>query len=91
MSPRERGPEDYEDDDLHRLAGILERRMSRGGSYHESDKSTKTVVIGVGVTLLAAFVLGGWTLSTNFAALEAKVTAWKESTDRRLAILEQRP
>jgi hypothetical protein len=93
----ERDPRDYPawDDERKILINIIRRQTERagGGNYTEGggDKGTKSVVIGVGITLLAAFVIGGWTLSGRVAALEAKVTEWQTATDRRLEMLERRP
>lgn len=93
----ERGPSDYPpwDDERKILINIIRRQTdsARGGNYTEGNggKSTNAVVLGVGVTLLAAFVIGGWTLSNRVSALEAKVTAWQIATDRRLEMLERRP
>lgn len=92
-------PRDYaedEDDDIRRLAGIIERLAQRppDNGYHEGpkpDSSLKTIIITCTASILTAGVIGGIILSNEFAALRAEVTEWKISTDRRLEALERRP
>lgn len=90
------GPVDYPawDDERRILINIIRRQTESagGGNYTEGggDKSTKTVVIGVGVTLLAAFILGGLALSNRVAALEAKVAEWQTAINQRLGAQDLR-
>lgn len=80
---------DYEDeDDIRRLAGLIER-LSQRPSYQESDRSTKTVVIGVGITLLGAFVIGGWALSNQVAGLAATMVAVQRQADSNTTRIER--
>lgn len=93
-----RGPDpDYppQDDDIRRLAGIIERLAQRqpDNSYHEGPKDSglKAIVITCTASILTAGILGGIILSNEFAALRAQVTEWQKATDRRLDQLERRP
>jgi len=102
MSRPERGPDPdvdirdlREDDDIRRLASLIERLVQRqpDNGYHEGpkDSNTKAVVIGCTVTLLCAFVIGAIVFSNEFSAFKAQVLEWQKSTDRRLEMLERRP
>lgn len=92
----DRGPNDYPawDDERRILINIIRKQTESagGGNYTEGggDKSTKTVVIGVGITLLSAFLIGGWTFSNRLAALEAKVTEWQSAMTQRQNAADQR-
>lgn len=73
MSPRERGPDDFdEDDDIHRLAGIIERLISRPG-YQEvsSEKVLLKWLMGLIASLLVVAIVGGVTLYGKVSAIEA--------------------
>jgi hypothetical protein len=98
MARPDRGPDpDYpqQDDDIRRLAGIIERLAQRqpDNGYHESrkDSGLKAIIIGCTITILSAGIIGAIVFSNEFAAFRAQVTEWQKSTDRRLEILEKRP
>lgn len=60
-------------------------------TYQEAaGDSTKAIVIGVGITLLSTFVIGGWVLSTRLSALEATVTAWQANQQDMIKANTQR-
>lgn len=93
-----RGPDpgyDPQDDDIRRLAGIIERLAQRppDNSYHEGPKESglKAIVIGCTVTLLSAMIIAAFMLTNEFAAFKAQVNEWQKATDRRLEMLERRP
>ena len=93
-----RGPDpDYtpQDDDIRRLAGIIERLSQRqpDNGYHEGPKESglKAIVIGCTVTLLSAMIIAAFMLTNEFAAFKAQVNEWQKATDRRLEMLERRP
>lgn len=100
MESRERGPDPDarldEDDDIRRLASIIERLAQRPPSndYNEAPKpegNLKAVVIGCTVTIVSAGIIGVIVLSNNFSALRAEFTEWKTATEYRLQQLERRP
>lgn len=96
MAQPERGPVDYpaQDDDIRRLASIIERIAQRppDNSYREAPRgSPSAVMIGCTITLLCAFVIGAVVFSNEFSAFKAQVLEWQKSTDRRLEVLERRP
>jgi hypothetical protein len=99
---RERGPDpdadlrdDRDDDDIRRLASIIERLVQRqpDNGYHEGPKESglKAIVIGCTITLLSAMIIAAFMLTNEFAAFKAQVNEWQKSTDRRLEMLERRP
>jgi hypothetical protein len=94
-----RGPDpDYgqtDDEVADRVARIIASRYGTPRyEYHEAprgdDNGVKTLILGMGATLLCAFVGGGWILSNRVAALEARVTEWKESMTQRQNAADQR-
>lgn len=91
-----RGPEDYEKNerDLQSLIFEAVKLGAQNGGYHEApkggDSSTKTVVLGVGITLLGAFIIGGWAVSNRVAALEARFTEWQSAITQRQNAQDQR-
>jgi len=97
MARPDRGPDPdadvREDDDIRRLAGIIERLAQRPGGYNEAPKESglKAVVIGCTITLLSTMIIAAFMLTNEFAAFKAQVTEWQRSTDRRLEMLERKP
>jgi hypothetical protein len=99
MGRPDRGPDPdadiREDDDIRRLAGIIERLSQRqpDNGYHEGPKESglKAIVIGCTITLLSTMIIAAFMLTNEFAAFKAQVTEWQRSTDRRLEMLERRP
>lgn len=79
---------DMPEDDLERLV----RLVSAVARPPDSGLGQlKAVIVGVGTTLLAAFIVGAWILSNQFYALQAQVGEWEKATDARLVRLENRP
>jgi hypothetical protein len=102
MGRPERGPDPdadirdaRDDDDIRRLASIIERLVQRqpDNGYHEGPKESglKAIVIGCTITLLSAMIIAAFMLTNEFAAFKAQVNEWQKSTDRRLEMLERRP
>lgn len=79
-------------DDIERMVRESARMgaiygMQSSGGYTEApkpDSTLKAVVIGCTVTLLCAFVLGAWTLSTQMSAFHE----WQVATEKRIDHLE---
>ncbi len=69
--------------ELVRLAGKLGMHYQEGN--RNDDGGIKKVVIGVGITLAASFIIGGWLLSNQVSSLTATVTARFNEQDRRFA------
>lgn len=73
----------------HDLAELVRLASKLGMHYQEGNKTDdsgiKKVVIGVGITLAAAFIIGGWILSNQVSSLTATVTARLSDQDRRFA------
>lgn len=96
---RDEPPVDYErdDDDIRRLAGIIERLAQRppDNGYREAPKprenGLKGIIIGCTITIVSAGIIGAVMLSNQFAALRAEFTEWKTATEYRLQQLERRP
>lgn len=93
-----RGPDpdyDPQDDDIRRLAGIIERLAQRppDNGYHEAPKESglKAIIVGCTITLLSTMIIAAFMLTNEFAAFKAQVNEWQKSTDRRLEMLERRP
>jgi len=93
----ERGPDPdapVDDDDLARIVRIVAKYGGSRHEYHEAprgdDNGVKTIILGVGATLLCAFVGGGWILSNRVAALEARVTEWQVAVNQRQNAADQR-
>ena len=87
-------PQD-EDPQVRRLAGLLERALSRqpDNGYHEGPKESglKAIIIGCTITLLSTMIIAAFMLTNEFAAFKAQVNEWQKSTDRRLEMLERKP
>lgn len=81
-----------QDDDIHRLAGIIERLIDNSG-YREApqDNGLKSIVIGCTITILSAGIIGALVFVNEFSAFRGQVSEWQKSTDRRLEQLEHRP
>lgn len=83
MSPRERGPDpDYEDeDDIHRLAGLIERLA---GGYREAPKveGWQKWLIGICSALVPLCVVGGVVMYGKMSAMESKQESTKEELNR---------
>jgi|SRR6185295_6425630 len=86
--------EPVEDEDLARIVRIVAKYGGNRHEYHEAprgdDNGVKTIILGVGATLLCAFVGGGWILSNRVAALEARVTEWQVAVNQRQNAADQR-
>ena len=58
-----------QDEQLERLTKLAMEAAARATvsihGYSEGDKGTRSWIVGVGSTLLVAFILGGWTLSNQ--------------------------
>lgn len=98
MARPERGPDpdiESEDDDIRRLASIMERLAQRppNNDYHEAhdDNSLKVIVVGCAIAILSAGIVGAFSLSSQFSELRAEFSEWKKATDHRLEQLERRP
>lgn len=99
MGRPERGPDPdadiYEDDDIRRLAGILERLANRphysnGGGDDSSD--IKKWIAGVGAALAASGIIAGWTVSNQVAAQSVKIENLMEQVreqNARITRIEQ--
>ena len=59
-------------------------------NYRESDKGTQVWIVSVGTGLILAFLLGGWTLSNQVAALQAEVTNLKAEIAEVKKLVEPR-
>jgi hypothetical protein len=70
-------PDDYNDDDIRRLASIIERLASRPPSNYNNGGSDsgdlKRWIAGVGAALAASGIIAGWTLSNQVAAQTVKI------------------
>ena len=84
-------PDAAEDDDIRRLASIIERLAQRppDNGYREApkDSSIKGIIVGCTVAVIGSAV----GLSYQFAAMRAEFTEWKQATEYRLQQLERRP
>lgn len=81
MSPREREPLDYEDDDqLHKLAGLVERLSG----YRESPKLDPWIkfVMGACAILVPAAVIGGVTMFAKLSVVEANQVSTAQELSR---------
>lgn len=65
----------------------LIRAVAAVGRERKAEHLT-TVIVGVGITLLGAFVIGGFILSNQFYALQSQVAEWEKATDARITRLE---
>lgn len=98
MARPDRSPEDYDtqDDDIRRLASILERLVSRPSNYNNGDNddggSRRLLAWILTVTSLLAVggITGGVIMYGEVSSLKASVTQWQIATERRLDRLENR-
>lgn len=83
---------DDNDDDIRRLAGIIERLAQRPGGYNEAPKdgSLKAVIIGCTIVIVSAGIIAAFTLSNQFAEFRGQVIAWQIAADKRMADTSQR-
>lgn len=81
-------PLDAPRDDLAELVRVI---VSASRPHDDSVKQLRAVIVGVGTTLLAAFVVGAWILSNQFYSLQAEFHEWKAFAEARLTRLENRP
>jgi hypothetical protein len=81
-----------EDDDIRRLAGIIERLAQRPGGYNEAPKdgSLKAVIIGCTIAIVSAGIIAAFTLSNQFAEFRGQVIAWQIAADKTMAATSQR-
>lgn len=97
MARPDRAPDDYEtqDDDIRRLASILERLVSRP-SYNNGDSedggSRRLLAWILTVTSLLAVggIGGGIVMYGEVSSLKASVTQWQIANDRRMDQTERR-
>lgn len=91
MSPRERGPDDFdhEDDDIHRLAGIIERLAIRP-TYNEGgpEKSLLKWLTGLAASLLVVSVVGLIGMYGKLSAIEANQNNQQRQIDQLVAKVE---
>lgn len=88
--PRE--PPDVERHPFHNrdLAEFVKLASKLGWHYHEGNKGcdesklTK-IVVGVGITVIAAFIIGGWVQSNQVSSMNATMVARFNEQDRRFA------
>ena len=97
MSPRERDEHpldyDHEDDDIRRLAGIIERLALRP-SYQEGGTNLNAIVLScAGVLCLSILGIGAWGISTLVSTREelAGVRVELRNVSERLDKLEKKP
>lgn len=81
---------DYEDeDDIRRLAGLIERLAQRP-SYQESSMRFEKWILGVLGLLAVSTIGGGIAVYGRFTSLETKVEEWKGSVQRQIDMNAQR-
>lgn len=99
MGSRDRGPDDYdtEDDDIRRLASIMERLVNRTNNYNNGDgdsggSSRRLLAWILTVTSLLAVggITGGVVMYGEVSSLKASVTQWQIANDRRMDQTERR-
>lgn len=97
-----RGPDpDYpeQDDDIRRLAHLIERLASRppsppmrNGDDDGDGRDLKKWLAGVAAVLAVGFIVGGWTISNQVAAQSVKIdnlTEQMKSQNERITRIEQ--
>lgn len=81
-----------EDDNIRALVRAIERLVARPptNNYHAGSDGheLKKWIASLGLTLTAAFIIGGWTLSNQVAALTAKVEERMKAQDDRIRRIE---
>lgn len=93
----ERGPPDFDAqvEQLQQLTTMvkeLRRRPSHFSNGDEGDSDVKKWIVGVGVVLSAAYVIGGWAISNQVSAQSVKLDDIREhqrEQDERIGRLEQ--
>lgn len=87
MRDRDRGPQDFDPDDPRYLRAVIEGLTRQNNGYHEKGQNAWTA--GIGATLLAAFIIGGWSLSNQVAASQAQqVSTQRQIDDLKLEVQE---
>lgn len=100
MGQPDQAPTDYErdDDDIRRLASIIERLAQRPPSNYsnggDDSSDIKKWIAGVGAALAASGIIAGWTLSNQVAAQSVKIDNLMEQVreqNARITRIEQQP
>lgn len=94
----DRGPDpdwDREDDDIRRLAGIMERLANRpnqinGDGEDSGNRRLLAWILTVTSLLAVGGITGGIVMYGEVASLRATVTQWQISSDRRQDQTERR-
>lgn len=93
MSPRERGPDDYDhdDDDVRRLAGLIERLVSRP-TYQEGggEKQLLKWLTALAASLLVVSIVGLVGMYGKLSAIEANQTNQQRQIDQLAAAIRSR-
>lgn len=101
MGPRDRGPDpdidSREDEDIRRLASIMERLANRSNNYNNGDGDDEggnrrllAWILTVTSLLAVGGIAGGIVMYGEVASLRATVTQWQIANDRRMDQTERR-
>lgn len=58
--------------------------------YTEGERGTQKWIVGIGTTLITAFILGAWIQSEEIASLKQEVTDLKAQVERIEKLVEPR-
>lgn len=86
---KDQGPVDYDqqDDDIRRLASILERlsRPSYNNGGGDDSNDIKKWIAGLGLILTGGFIVGAWTVSNKVSAQTVQIENLTDQTREQSA------